>query len=181
MMKLIVVAYSLLAAVAAVAAAPRPLPWSEGICKAANFKANSSGKMTISDDAKEHAVRFDVEFKPGTGFWAYPVLNLKGESLADVETIRFEFKAAQENPDAGYLCAYVMIGGEKPWFSLPAPKREYQAVTIDVAKTVKDPGAVKKIRIGMNPKDAKLTFFIRNLEFLGEKKNAATEAGEHRK
>ena len=134
---------------ATVFAAPRPLPWSQGICSAANFEANSSGKMTISDDAKENAVRFDVELKPGTDFWVYPVLKLKGESLADVSEIRFEFKAKQENPAAGYRCAYVMIGGEKPFFPLPTPKEEYQSVTIDVAKAVKNPAAVKALKIGM--------------------------------
>lgn len=163
---------------ATVFAAPRPLPWSQGIGKAANFKANSSGKMTISDDAKANAVRFDVEFKPGTDFWAYPALNLRGESLADVSEIRFEFKAEQQPADAGYRCVYVMIGDEKPYFTLSAPKAEYQSVTIDVAKAVKNPAAVKSLKIGMNPKGAKLTFFIRNLEFLGEKKNAAYDAAD---
>ncbi len=163
---------------ATVFAAPRPLPWSQGICSAANFEANSSGKMTISDDAKEKAVRFDVELKPGTDFWVYPVLKLKGESLADVSEIRFEFKAKQENPAAGYRCAYVMIGDEKPFFTLPTPKEEYQSVTIDVAKAVKNPAAVKALKIGMNPKDAKLTFSIRNLEFLGESKNAVYDTAD---
>ena len=173
------VAAVFLAVTTAIFAAPRLLPWSEGICKAANFKTSSSGKMTVSDDAKEKAVRFDVEFKPGTDFWAYPVLNLKGESLVGVGQIRFEFKAEQGNPDAGYRCAYVMIGNEKPYFTLPAPKAEYQAVTIDVVKAVKDPSAVKALKIGMNPKDAKLTFFIRNLEFLsGSKSSAAFDTAD---
>ena len=163
---------------ATVFAAPRPLPWSEGVGKAANFTANSSGKMTISDDAKEKAVRFDVEFKPGADFWAYPALNLRGESLADVSEIRFEFKAEQQPADAGYRCAYGMIGDEKPYFTLPAPKGEYQSVTIDVAKAVKNPAAVKSLKIGMNPKGGKLTFYIRNLEFLGEKKNAVYDAAD---
>ena len=167
-MKYILFTCMLLVAAAAFAA---PLPWSQGICTAANFQASSSGKMTISNDTKENAVRFDVEFKPGTDFWAYPALNLKGESLADVGEIRFEFKAEQQPADAGYRCAYVMFG-EKPYFTLPTPKEEYQSVVIDIAKAVKNPAAVKSLKIGMNPKGAKLTFFIRNLEFQ-KKKNAS--------
>lgn len=169
-MKHMLLIFTLLATVA-VTAAPRSLPWSEGVCKAARFESNTSGKLTIADDAKEKAVRFDVEFKAGTDFWVYPFFRLQShESLVDVEQIRFDIRAEQGNPEAGYRSAYVMIGEEKPYFKMPTPQSEYQTVTINVAEAVKDPSAVKHLRIGMNPKDSKLTFYIRNLEFLTEKK-----------
>jgi len=167
----------LLLTASAVIAASAVLPWSDATNAASRFKANTSGQMTVSDDADQKAVRFDVQFKPGTDFWVYPVLTLKdGESLADVDRIRFEFKAVQGNPEAKYTAAYVMFGNEKPYYTLPTPSAEYQIVTIDVAKAVKDPAAVKAIKIGINPKDAKLTFWIKNLQFFTGKPEAATDA-----
>ncbi len=172
-MKHITIACTLLATMVGAVAAPRPLPWSEGTNKAARFEVNSSGKMTIVDDVAEKAIRVDVEFKPGTDFWAYPTLRFNSnESLADVEQIRFEIKAEQGKADAKYRFAYVMFGGEKSYFTMPAPKAEYQTVTINVADAVKDPAAARFIKIGMNPTDTKLTFHIRNLEFLTEKKGS---------
>ncbi len=40
----------------------RLLPWSENVCRAARFEANSSGRMRITDDPAEKAVRIEVEF-----------------------------------------------------------------------------------------------------------------------
>jgi hypothetical protein len=66
-----------------------------------------------------------------------------------------------------------MFSGEPRYFELPAPKAEFQKVSIDVRAAVKDPKAVKAIRIGMNPLDAKLMFEIRKLEFLRSVKTGA--------
>ena len=98
----------------------RLLPWSENVCRAARFEANSSGRMRITDDPAEKAVRIDVEFPPGADRWVYPYLRLRApESLAGVERIRFEFRTETE-----VTCrfAHVMFGEEKPYFKLPAPK-----------------------------------------------------------
>ncbi|MBS1369467.1 MAG: hypothetical protein HPZ91_05860 [Lentisphaeria bacterium] len=145
------------------------LPWSEGLNRAERFEKNSSGTMTVRADEKEKAVRFDVEFKPGTDFWCYPRLRLQPEeTLANAEAIRFEFKAEQKDPAAGYRNAYVMFENGMPYFKLPEPKQEYRSVTINLAEAVKDPAAVRQLRIGMNPRSEKLTFFIRNIEVLGD-------------
>lgn len=144
------------------------LPWSAELNRAARFEQNSSGTMTIKNDEKEKAIRFDVEFKPGTDHWCYPRLRLRAaESFANAEAIRFEFRAEQNDPAAGYNCAYVMFEEGMPYFTLPAPKPEYQSVTIDLAKAVKTPASVQQLRIGMNPCSEKLTFFVRNIEVLG--------------
>ncbi len=164
-MKTHLILSTLLAASFSAVAAPQTVSWSDGLAKAANFRANTSGKMTITDDETDHSVRFDVTFTSGD-FWAYPELTLAGETLADVGQIRFEIKAEQGNPDAKYRFAYVMFDGQKKYFTMPTPTKEYQTVTINVADAVENPAAVKKIRIGMNPRDAKLTYHIRNLEFL---------------
>ena len=138
----------ILAAVAAVgvlfAGETVVLPWSENLNRVERFEKNCSGGLTISKDAKENAIRFDAEFTPGTDFWCYPRLRLAaGESLAKAQAIRFEFRAEQEKPDAGYRCAYVMFENGMPYFTLPAPKPEYQQVTIPLAEAVKDPASVR--------------------------------------
>ena len=134
-------------AAACSAAELRPLPWSERLNTASRFDHNSSGRLTISNDAAEKAVRFDVEFKPGTDFWCYPGIRFGAdESLADVEAIRFDIKAVQ-----------------------PELKPEWQTVTVRVPETAADPAAVKSIRIGANPRSEKTTFYIRNLEMLSSK------------
>ncbi len=141
-----------------------PLPWSEDVGRAARFEANSSGVMVIADDAKENAVRFEVEFPPNTDRWVYPYLQLKApESLVGVKQIRFEFRT---ETDIACHFAHVMFGGQKPYYNLPAPTKKYQLVTIDVASAVKDPTKVMNLQIGMNPESSKLVYFIRNLEFL---------------
>jgi len=149
------------------AAELKPLPWSENICRAARFAPWSSGKMSITDDPVEKAVRFEVEFPPGVDRWVYPHLRLWGaESLADVEQIRFEFRT---EPEVKCRSAYVMFGDRKPYFNLPVPKTEYRTVTIDVASAVANPAATRNLQIGMNPEAPKLVYFIRNLEFLSTK------------
>lgn len=148
------------------------LPWSTELNHAERFEQNSSGKMTIRADEKEKAVRFDVEFTPGTDFWCYPRLRLQPEeTLANAEEIRFEIKAEQKDSAAGYRNAYVMFENGMPYFKLPEPKQEYRSVTINLAEAVKDPAAVRQLRIGMNPRSEKLTFFIRNIEVLGAPAN----------
>lgn len=145
------------------------LPWSMDLNCTERFEQNSSGAMTIRYDEQEKAIRFDVKFSQGTDFWCYPRLRLQPhESLANADAIRFEFRAEQKNADTGYKCAYVMLENEKPYFKLPEPKSKYQSVTIDLAKAVKNPAAIRQLQIGMNPLSDKLTFFIRNIEILGD-------------
>lgn len=150
------------------AAELRPLPWSgNNICRAVRFEANSSGKMRITDDPVEKAVRFEIAFPPGADRWVYPYLRLRAtEPFTGVEQIRFEFRVQTK-----MKCrhAYVMFGEEKQYFSLPAPKTEYQSVTIPVASAVKNPAAVNDIRIGMNPEASDVVYYLRNLEFLTSK------------
>ena len=148
----------------------RPLPWSPNLSRAVRFENNSSGTMRITDDPAEKAVRIEVDFPPGADRWAYPYLRLRTpESLADVEQIRFEFRT---EPEVKCRFAHVMFGEEKPYFNLPVPKREYQAVTINVASAIRRPELVAALRIGMNPEASKLTYYIRNLEFLSSREPA---------
>ncbi len=146
-------------------AAPLPVSWAEGLNKAANFQHNASGSLKFTDDVTANAVRIDATFKPNVDRWAYPFLRFPaGRSLAGIEQIRFEIKV--DSADSVKM-ANVMIGEEKPYFALPSPTTEYQTIVIDVSKTVKDPDAVKHLRIGMNSK-GNVSYFIRNLELLGK-------------
>ncbi len=147
----------------------KPIAWSENACSPERFAPHSSGEMTISAAPEENAVRFDVKFKPGTDFWIYPIFPLpEGETLEQVEQIRFEFKAEQADPAGSYRVAFARFNGGQN-YSLPMPKPEYQQVTIDLAKAVKNPTEIRDIRIGMNPTTPQLSFSIRNLEFLTSK------------
>ena len=73
------------------------------------WKENSSGRMTITRGA-EGAVCFDVKFRPGTDFWAYPEFSLPEGIPADANYLVFEVKMVQAEPEAGYRHAFVMFG-----------------------------------------------------------------------
>ena len=146
------------------------LPWSKRLNNPERFDRNSSGRMTVSYDEAEQAVRFDVQFDRKNDFWVYPRLRLQGEeSLVDVDEIRFEFRAEQPEGSRGYAHAYFMFFGSKPYVTLPAPKEQWQSVTVRVADFITDPAAVKQIAIGMNPRSSRLTYWIRNLRMLSRK------------
>ncbi len=149
----------------------KPVFWSRGACVPERFTAHTSGTMTISADKEDkNAVRFEVEFPSGTDRWVYPKFALQGhESLADVDEIRFDIKARQGNPDAGYRHAYVMFGQGIPYYAIPTPSTEYRTITVKIADALKNPAAAREIQIGVNPRDQKLTYSIRNLQFLSRR------------
>ena len=100
--------FCMIACAVAVAAADlaaaelQTLWWSKRLNAPERFDRNSSGRVTVSRDEAEQAVRFDVEFTPETDFWVYPRLRFRGgESFAGVDEIRFEFKAKQQGQPGG--------------------------------------------------------------------------------
>ena len=129
------------------------------------WKKNSSGTMKIERDDAENAVRFQVEFKPGTDYWAYPELKLPSGGIpADAKYLVFEAKMTQQDPGAGYSRVYVMFGykgGNISW----TPSTEWQQVVIDLDARKVDLSQMKALRIGAHPKSPGLTFSIRNVEF----------------
>lgn len=171
--------FCMIACAVAVAAADlaaaelQTLWWSKRLNAPERFDRNSSGRVTVSRDEAEQAVRFDVEFTPETDFWVYPRLRFRGgESFAGVDEIRFEFKAKQQGQPGGYKHAYLMFNSAMPYVALPTPKEEWQQVVIPVAGSVKDPAAVNHIAIGMNPRSPRLTYWIRNLELRSSRPRA---------
>ncbi len=149
----------------------RTIFWSRNLCIPARFAANTSGQMTISADTADNAVRFDVTFEQGTDYWAYPKFHLQSnETFADVEAIRFDIRAEAAG---GFRSAYLMFNGKQPYVPIPIPDGEYRNITVKLDRTLWNPAEIKTVQIGMNPNTPKLTFFIRNLEFLTTKKIAA--------
>lgn len=168
-MKIIALATTFLFACSLLSGAETILPWSAGLNRPERFEKNCSGAMTIRRDTRENAIRFDVKFSRNSDYWCYPRLRLHShETLAGATAIRFEFRAVQKDPAAGYLHALVMFENGMPYFPLPPPKPEYQQVTIPLARAVKNPAAVRQLRIGMNPRSEELTFYLRNIEVIGK-------------
>lgn len=135
-----------------------------GSDEAAKWRANSSGKLEISQDEAENAVRFDVTFPPGVDRWVYPELLLQ-ESLAGVVGISFEIKTEpMPEPSPGLV---MLVAGDRKETgkSLGTPyqpsKGEWQEQFVAVKPDFAD--TVKQIRIGMNPRVDQATFRIRNL------------------
>lgn len=154
-------------AAAVPAATPTVLSWSKWLNDPAHYDNNTSGRLTRSFDKQEQAIRFDVEFTPGTDFWCYPRCYFpKGKTLQGVEKLRFEIKALPVS-ESGYKVCFVMFEDGLPMVSYPAPTTQWQKVEINIADWVKSPAAVNSLRIGMNPLGDKLTYFIRNIELVG--------------
>ena len=137
---------------------------------------NASGSMNISYDQAEEAVRFDVAFSPGASHWVYPVFTLRPEeNLKGAVGLSFEVKAAFAPANAGnpYNVAYVMAvledeleTGKRVDFSYQ-PTAEWQKVDIlfsTEAPADFDPKDVKLLRIGLNPRQNNLTYWLRNLK-----------------
>ena len=131
--------------------------------------------MTIRYQPEENAIRFQADFQPGVDRWAYPELPLPKGIPAHAKSLVFEAKMTQENPGAGYRCAYIMFGykgGQIRW----KPTREWQKVTVDLDANKIDRKAAKVLRIGANPKSGRMIWSVRNLEF-----SSAAEPARRRK
>ncbi len=137
---------------------------------------NSSGKMSISYDESEKAVKFDVNFKNADNKWVYPeyILN-DSESFAGVRAVSFEIKAVQSKKDAAFGDAVFMAVTEKQhetgksvWLQYPHPTSEWQTMTVNLEDAPENFKAsdVKMFRIGMNPSAEECTFWIRNVKVM---------------
>ncbi|MBI4976831.1 MAG: hypothetical protein HZC28_05080 [Spirochaetes bacterium] len=138
------------------------------------WRINASGELKIERDASENAVRFDVQFKPNTDFWVYPefMLSLPNESLSNAVGMSFDIKCGDISPK-GFAYNYVMLvvegvkeTGRSFNLAYPPPTKEWKTVNInfgaDASKEFK-PADTKVIRIGMNPKQEKFTYWVRNI------------------
>jgi|GEM_PF-3515643 len=135
---------------------------------------NSSGKIEITEDREENAVRVDLVFQPNTDHWAYPSFSLKlpSESLAGAAGVSFEIKSKRIDP-SGFGAALLMIGmdeivqgGVMHYFPY-TPKTEWQTVYVSFdadAPVAFNAGDIKRLAIGANPVQNDYVYWIRNIK-----------------
>ncbi len=129
------------------------------------WQANASGKIKISRDIKEQAVRFDTAFNPtGKDFWAYPKINIGGIP-GNAKSLSFETRAIQPDPQSGYRCGYVMFPQLKKMIRYQ-PSANWQTVVIDLPAHKIAGQEVSMVQIGVNPLSPNVTFWIKNLKFM---------------
>lgn len=137
--------------------------------RASRWKNNCAGKMTISQDPAENAVRVHSDFSNVSGDWSYPeyILNMPEESLENAYAVSFEIKAEQPGGITYYPYSYVQIvdGMANRFRQLPMdpPTSGWSKRTVPLpAGTLKN---VRKFRIGMGSREKEFVFWIRNVKF----------------
>ncbi len=140
----------------------------------ARWRHNSSGKMNISFDAQEQALRLQTAFKPGSDRWAYPeyMLDLPAESMAGAIGVTFEIKAGPEiQRGVGFTALMAVLDtiqeqGKAFWLRFPKVSGEWEKRMVIFGGF--DPSDVKMLRIGMNPKCDDFTYYIRNVRVIND-------------
>lgn len=141
----------------------------------ARWRANSSGKMTITGVPEEKAVRFAVDFDV-PGRWVYPEFVLKdGESMKGVVGVAFDLKCTETmkglpsyaNTWVGNFMACYDTTPEKAladYVEYGVPSTEYKRyfVSIDAAKA----DSIKMIRVGKVATADHSEITVKNMEFL---------------
>ncbi len=132
---------------------------------------DSAAKSSITYDAAEKALRFDAEWKERNA-WIYPeyVLKLPEESFRNARMLTFEIKSVQDKVENDFHYTYVMLSnqdlhehGKVEYLEYPRPLTEWEIRCLPLHSVRMPLDSVRMIRIGMNPKGKKLTFWIRNL------------------
>ena len=134
----------------------------------ANWRKNTSGKMTIAYDAKENAISFRTRFAPHVDCWAYPeyVLQLPQESLKGALGIGFEAKVSKASAVKQMLVMAVPgtenAGGKTVYLRATAPTETWGERFVQFPAGF-DPGGVKMLRIGLNSRTDDIAFELRNI------------------
>ncbi len=139
----------------------------------ARWRSNSSGDMKASYDEAQKALKVSVKFKPNTDFWVYPeyVLKLPEESLKGAVGVSFEIKAEQKGGGKSYAAHFLMAvmenvkeAGESKHLEYRAPSSEWQKSFLFLDDAGFDPANVKLLRLGMNPKEDELVYWVKNVK-----------------
>ncbi|MGI5922374.1 MAG: hypothetical protein ACOX9E_00350 [Lentisphaeria bacterium] len=135
---------------------------------AANWRNNTSGVMSISQDGE--AVRFVVQFTGGDR-WVYPGFSLqKEQTLNGATAITFELKLEPQDAPQKFKVALIMLEGEnngRYGYSLPPPG-EWRKITVALSdRDGTSQEGIRILRLGMNPQQDALTYSIRNLSVEG--------------
>lgn len=141
----------------------------------ARWRANSSGKMTITGVPEEKAVRFAVDFEV-PGRWVFPEFVLKdGESMKGVVGVAFDLKCNETmkglpsytNTQVGNFMVCYDTTPEKALadyveYGVPATEYKRYFVSIDAAKAE----SIKMIRVGKVSSADHSEITVKNMEFL---------------
>ncbi len=129
----------------------------------AKWRANSSGKMNIAWDEKEQAVRFDVDFAPNIDRWVYPEFVPQGGFPANAAGLSFEIKSNQSKEQTALSLVMLVKEAGKGADSLNYTPSygNWQDNFIELASH--SPETIRLFRIGANPRQNHLTFWVRNV------------------
>ena len=126
--------------------------------------------MRSEYDKKEKAIRFDVEFPAFVDRWIYPEFILKGnESLHRAKGVEFEIKTTPSMPKES---VFMVVMDQKSdhdksvLIRFPLPSAEWGKRIITFDEFVERPETVKMIRLGINPRVNKQSYWIRNLQII---------------
>ena len=139
----------------------------EAISDPKRWRNNSSGNMTAAYDEKEGAIRFDVEFPQHGDRWIYPEFILKPrESFRRARGVAFEIKTVPSMPKEAVFMA--VMGREKEhgravFIRFPMPSAEWEERIISFDEFVPNPENIEMIRLGVNPKSDRQSYWVRNL------------------
>lgn len=155
-----------------------------GMLDPGKWRANSSGKMSISYDEAEQAVKFRTGFPKKGNFWVYPeyILNLPEETLKDACGIAFEVKAAPADGIEKMLVMGVADKqkerGKSAWFPAGNPAAEWEERVARINPLELDPADIEMLRIGLNSKVSDVTYWIRNVRILFNQNNSDKESSK---
>ncbi len=138
-----------------------------------NWRPYTSGKMKISYDSGEEAIKCQVEFPPNIPRWVYPeyVLQLPQESLAHAIAIEFDVKhnfISRVDPAEVQVVVEDKKGKRRDiWLSYPPPpKDKWGKITVLFDRKKLDPADIRIVRIGMCPKSAEGTYWFKNVKII---------------
>ena len=120
-------------------------------------------------DEAEQAIRMDLAWDFATADrWFFPRMSLgEGESLEDAKYIEFEVKSEQDKVENDYSVLYAQFNGG--WVSYEPPLLTWESRRISLSG-VQDLKSSKTIGFGGLPRGYRVTYWIRNIRMLKEKK-----------
>lgn len=146
----------------------RPLPWT---AQAGYWRANAAGKMDITQDEAEKAVKFHTVFPTKCDYWIYPeyVLQLPQDSLAGSFALAFDVKCAPENVGKFGMLLMIVAGNAKEvgpsvYLSVKPATDQWEERVIPLENM--DPAKIKMFRIGANCSQSEFTYWLRNIRIL---------------
>ena len=126
-------------------------------------------------DEKEQAIRMDLAWDFSVADrWFFPRMSLgEGESLEGVKLIEFEVKSEQDKVENDYGCQYAQFDSHVKdgggWISYTPPLTKWEGRRVSLGG-VKNPESTSKIGFGGLPRGFRVTYWIRNIRMLKEKR-----------